>query len=111
MASLWTLAQVRSVFLAILQHAAELGVLALCLDLLQRNCTAYIKSNTVKKSSRSTSKINADEGGIADMDQNYYYEDEYRVADDMYQPRPSRSRLNRSQRPQQGFHTDFFFKC
>uniref|UniRef100_A0A7S2KTZ5 Uncharacterized protein n=1 Tax=Leptocylindrus danicus TaxID=163516 RepID=A0A7S2KTZ5_9STRA len=111
MASLWTLAQVRSVFLAILQHAAELGVLALCLDLLQRNCTAYIKSNTVKKSSRSASRANTDKGGVADVDRDYYYEDEYGVTDDMYQPRPSRSRLNRSQRPQQGFHTDFFFKC
>uniref|UniRef100_A0A7S2KV84 Uncharacterized protein n=1 Tax=Leptocylindrus danicus TaxID=163516 RepID=A0A7S2KV84_9STRA len=111
MTSLWTSAQVRSVFLAIVQHATELGVLALCLDLLQRNCTAYIKSNTVKKSSRSASRANTDKGGVADVDRDYYYEDEYGVTDDMYQPRPSRSRLNRSQRPQQGFHTDFFFKC
>ena len=118
MTSLWTSPQVRSVFLAIVQHATEVGVLALCLDLLHRNCIAYIKSNTVKKSSRSASRANANKQASSanrthhanhhrHAEEDYYYEDEY-GADDVYQLWPTRSRLNRTQRPQEGFYTDFF---
>ena len=99
--SLWSSPKVRSVFQAIVENSPDVGILALCLDLLHRNCMAYIDANTVKKASRSN------KGRVVDE---YYYVDEF---DEPYSAaqssrRSGSRRQNAWQQQQEGFYTDFF---
>lgn len=99
--SLWSSSKIRSVFRCIVKMAPDVGILALCLDLLVRNCMAYIDSNTVKKASRSN------KGRVVDE---YYYVDEFDQPYSIIQGarRPSARRRNAWQQQQEGFYTDFF---
>jgi len=111
--SLWTSKEVRSVFLAILKYSEDVGVLALGLDLLCRNCFAFIDANTVKKASRSN------KGRVVEE---YYYVDEFNqphsatsttgggfgMGTSMNMRRTSSRRKSNWQQQQEGFYTDFF---
>ena len=99
--SLWSSPKVRNVFRAITKSAADTGVLALCLDILSRNCFAFIDANTVKKSSRST------KGRVVDE---YYYVDEFNQPYSALNGirRSSSRRRNSSRQQEEGFYTDFF---
>jgi hypothetical protein len=60
--TLWNSRLSREIFLEITNQCSTTGVLALALDLLCRNCWAFINSNTVKQNGRVDKKPMYDMG-------------------------------------------------
>jgi hypothetical protein len=64
--TLWNSRQSRDVFLEIVKSCSTTGVLALALDLLCRNCWAFIDSNTSKQKGRGE-RVSAYDVGVPSM--------------------------------------------
>ena len=66
MKTLWNSRQSREIFLEIVNTCSSTGVLALALDLLCRNCWAFVDANTAKQKGRSD-RVSGYDAGSSSM--------------------------------------------